>query len=260
MGLSPGDVVLDRYVIEALIGQGGMGEVYRARHVKLGMPVAVKTIVGDASPELVARFAREAQLLARVRHQNVVSILDVGTAAFGTECMVMEFLEGEGLDARLERRKVLPWNEVRAIGMSVLQGLDAIHGAGIVHRDLKPSNVLIVRGTPEIVKLVDFGIAHSAQAAKYTRTGAVIGTPAYMSPEQLVGAELDARSDLYSLALMLYELCAGKLPFGDDPTSSLKRLRDAVPPPRAPAALPPLPAAGVTALLRALAIDAAQRP
>src|SRR5690349_21299299 len=114
MGLSAGDLVLDRYVIEALIGQGGMGEVYRARHIKLGMPVAVKTIVGDASPDLVARFAREAQLLARVRHQNVVQILDVGTTEGGTECMVMEFLEGEGLDARLERKQVMPWQEVRA--------------------------------------------------------------------------------------------------------------------------------------------------
>src|SRR5687767_2805708 len=115
MALTKGEVVLDRYVIEALIGQGGMGEVYRAHHQKLGMPVAVKTIVGDASPELVARFAREAMLLARVRHPNVVQILDVGTTPRGGECMVMEFLEGEGLETRLERRRVLPWSEVRSI-------------------------------------------------------------------------------------------------------------------------------------------------
>jgi serine/threonine protein kinase len=260
MGLAKGEIVLDRYVIEAMIGQGGMGEVYRARHHKLGMPVAIKTITGDASPELVARFAREAMLLARVRHPNVVSILDVGATASGTECMVMEFLEGEGLDARLERRGALPWNEVRAIGLSILKGLDAIHGAGIVHRDLKPSNVLIVRGTPEVVKLVDFGIAHSSHAAKYTRTGAVIGTPAYMSPEQLVGAELDARSDLYSLALMLYELVSGRLPFGDEPTAALRRLRDAVPPPAVTPPLPTPPAAFVAALMSALELEAAARP
>ncbi|MFI5307516.1 MAG: serine/threonine-protein kinase, partial [Polyangiales bacterium] len=260
MGLSKGELVLDRYVIEAMIGQGGMGEVYRAHHHKLGMPVAVKTITGNASPELIARFAREATLLARVRHPNVVSILDVGATPSGAECMVMEFLEGEALDARLERRGALPWNEVRAIGLSILKGLDAIHGAGILHRDLKPGNVQIVRGTPEVVKLVDFGIAHSTETAKYTRTGAVIGTPAYMSPEQLVGGELDARSDLYSLALMLYELVSGTLPFGHEPTAALRRLRDPVQPPAVAPPLPAPPPAFVSALMSALELESDARP
>src|SRR4051794_14717912 len=120
MGLTVGQVVLDRYVIEGLIGQGGMGAVYRARHSKLGIPVAIKTITGEASEDLIARFGREAQLLARVRHQNVVSILDVGDLPDGSPCMVMEFLEGEALDARIERRGALPWNEVRAIGLYIL--------------------------------------------------------------------------------------------------------------------------------------------
>jgi len=198
MALSVGELVLDRYVIEALIGQGGMGEVYRARHQTLGMPVAVKAVTGDASAELTARFTREAQLLARVRHPNVVSILDVGRTLGGTPCMVMEFLEGEALDARLERRGASPWREVRAVALAVLKGLTAIHGAGIVHRDLKPANVLITRGSPSIVNIFDFGIAQPTGdgAAKMTRTGAVIGTPAYMSPEQLVGGDIDARSDI----------------------------------------------------------------
>jgi serine/threonine-protein kinase len=263
MGLSVGEIVLDRYVVERLVGIGGMGEVYRARHRKLGMPVAVKTITGNASPELIARFAREATLLARVRHPNVVSILDVGQTGDGSECMVMEFLEGEALDARLERRGALPWPEVRAIGLSILKGLDAIHGAGIVHRDLKPGNVLIARGNPEVVKLVDFGIAHSSSAAqgqKYTRTGATIGTPAYMPPEQLVGGHVDARSDLYAVGLLLYELAVGSLPFGDDPNGALRRLREQLLPPVAPDGLPKVPEYGAGALLHALAIEPERRP
>src|SRR5690606_28206442 len=161
---------------------------------------------GESSPELVQRFAREAMLLARVRHPNVVSILDVGQTDDGAPCMAMEFLEGEALDARLERKGVLPWQEVRAIGLATLVGLDAVHDAGIVHRDLKPANIIITNTSPEVVKLVDFGIAHStaSDAAKYTKAGLVIGTPAYMSPEQLIGGTLDARSDLYALGLLMY--------------------------------------------------------
>jgi serine/threonine-protein kinase len=263
MALSVGELVLDRYVIESLIGQGGMGEVYRARHQTLGMPVAVKAVTGSASPELTARFTREAQLLARVRHPNVVSILDVGRTLEGTPCMVMEFLEGEALDSRLERRGAFPWREVRAVALAVLKGLTAIHGAGIVHRDLKPANVLITRGSPSVVKIVDFGIAQPTGdgAAKMTRTGSVIGTPAYMSPEQLVGGDVDARSDIYALGLMLYELATGKLPFGDDPNGALQRLASAaIPRPIAPRPLPALPDDAVQAILGALVVDRDKRP
>jgi serine/threonine-protein kinase len=263
MALSVGELVLDRYVIESLIGQGGMGEVYRARHQTLGMPVAVKAVTGAASPELTARFTREAQLLARVRHPNVVSILDVGRTIEGTPCMVMEFLEGEALDARLERRGAFAWREVRAVALAVLKGLTAIHGAGIVHRDLKPANVLITRGSPAVVKIVDFGIAQPTGdgAAKMTRTGSVIGTPAYMSPEQLVGGDVDARSDIYALGLMLYELSTGKLPFGDDPNGALQRLASAaIPRPIAPRPLPALPDDAVQAILGALVVDRDKRP
>jgi len=263
MALSVGELVLDRYVIESLIGQGGMGEVYRARHQTLGMPVAIKAVTGAASPELVARFTREAQLLARVRHPNVVSILDVGRTHDGTPCMVMEFLEGEALDARLERRGAFPWREVRAVALAVLKGLTAIHGAGIVHRDLKPANVLITRGSPSVVKIVDFGIAQPTGdgAAKMTRTGSVVGTPAYMSPEQLVGGDVDARSDIYALGLMLYELSTGKLPFGDDPNGALQRLANAaIPRPAAPRPLPALPEDAVQAILSALIVNRDHRP
>ena len=262
MLLSPGQIVLHRYVIERQIGVGGMGEVYPAHHQTLGMPVAIKVMTGDSSPDMVQRFGREAQLLARVRHPNIVSILDVGQTEGGAPCMAMEFLEGEALDARLERLGALPWKDVRAIGLSALKGLDAMHAAGIVHRDLKPANVFAVRGSPEVIKLVDFGIAYStaADAAKFTRAGAVIGTPAYMSPEQLVGAALDARSDLYALGLMLYELVAGRLPFGDEPTGALRRLQERIGPPVAPAGRPAIPAQVAEAIVSALAIEPDRRP
>jgi len=254
MALTPGVLVLDRYLIEEQVGVGGMGEVYRARHARLGMPVAIKTITGT-STELVERFAREAQLLARVRHPNVVSILDVGNLPDGSPCMVMEFLEGEELDHVRARKKVLTWVEARAVVLAMLKGLGAVHAAGIVHRDLKPTNVLITRD--DVVKLVDFGIAFptGAEAKKFTKSGAVIGTPAYMSPEQLVGSAVDARSDLYSIGLILYELLTGALPFGDDPSAPLRRLREDPPPPAAPRGRPQLPPEAVQAIVRALAIE-----
>jgi hypothetical protein len=262
MALSIGEVVLSRYVVEGRVGVGGMGEVYRASHQTLGMPVAIKVMTGATSPEMVKRFGREAMLLARVRHPNVVSILDVGQTDDGSPCMAMEFLEGEALDARLERRGALPWTEVRAIGLSVLKGLDAVHSAGIVHRDLKPGNVFITRGKPEVVKLVDFWIAYStaANAAKFTNAGAVIGTPAYMPPEQLVGGNIDARSDLYALGLMLYELLTGRLPFGDDTASALRRLQEPVPLAVAPQGLPAIPEHVSAAVSSALVVAPERRP
>ena len=261
MALAIGELVLGRYVVEARVGIGGMGEVYRARHQTLDMPVAIKVMTG-ASPDLVKRFGREAMLLAKVRHPNVVSILDVGQTSTGTPCMAMEFLEGEALDARLERRGALPWNEARVIALSVLMGLDAAHSAGIVHRDLKPSNVFIARGRPEVIKLVDFGIAYStaANAAKYTNSGAVLGTPAYMAPEQLVGGSVDARSDIYALGLVLYELLAGHLPFGDDAAGALRRLQEPVPAPVPPLGLQAIPAYITAAIAAAMTIAPEHRP
>ena len=262
MPLSPGEIVLDRYVIEGLVGVGGMGEVYRARHHKLGMPVAIKAITGTLSEDLVARFDREAMLLARVRHPNVVQILDVGHTKDGAPCIAMEFLEGESLETLLTRRKALPWVNVRAIGMAVLGGLEATHAAGIVHRDLKPANVFITRGNPEGLKLVDFGIAHAntSEGAKFTRTGLMVGTPAYMAPEQIVVGPTDARTDLYAVGLLLYELSTGRLPFGDDPNAALRRLKEPIPPPSTPPGYPPVPPAGIAAILAALAVEPERRP
>ncbi|MDH5673916.1 MAG: serine/threonine protein kinase [Myxococcales bacterium] len=262
MALTPGTVVLDRYRIERLLGSGGMGEVYRARHERLDMPVAIKVVTAANTPEMAQRFEREAVLLARVRHPNIVSILDVGLAPDGAPCMAMELLEGESLEGRRKRMGALPWTETRTVGLSVLRGLDAIHAAGIVHRDIKPANIFIAAGTPPIVKLLDFGVAAATgpEAARFTRTGAIVGTPAFMSPEQLVGAPVDARSDLYSLALSLYEISTGQLPFGDDPGAALRRINEPVPTPVAPRGLPRIPVPMAVAIRETLAVKMEDRP
>ena len=167
-------------------------------------------------PKLIARFSREAKLMAKVRHPNVVSVLDFGVLPGGAPCLVMEYLQGESLETRLERCTRLAWREALAIVQQMLAGLAAAHAAHIVHRDIKPANVMLVPGQPEITKLIDFGIARSTQqdATRYTRTGMTIGTPAYMAPEQFLGQAIDARTDLYTVALVLYELLSGELPHG----------------------------------------------
>ncbi len=260
--LSPGEIVLDRYVIEAPLGEGGMGRVYLGRHQRLGMPVAVKVLFPEADAELVRRFEREAQLMARVRHPNVVAILDFGVLGDGSPCIAMEFVRGESLAARLARRGALPWQEGIPILTAILAGLDAIHQADVVHRDLKPSNVVLSHDASE-VKLVDFGIARptSATATRHTRTGAMVGTPAYMAPEQIVGAPVDARTDVYAAGLLAFEVLTGSLPFGDDaPRSAMARLSSEVPSPEAPAGLPPLPPHVVEAVRAALAFAPERRP
>ncbi len=259
MPLATGQRVLDRYEVETLLGSGGMGQVWRGRHVRLGSPVALK-VLSDRSPELVARFEREARLMALVRHPNVVTVMDYGLLDDGSPCIAMELVEGEPLDRRLLRRGTLPWPEAIAVGEGMLAGLDAVHRAQIVHRDLKPSNVIIAPGSPEIVKLIDFGIARStrAEATRFTRDGATVGTPDYMSPEQLFGYELDPRTDVYTTSLILYELLTGSLPFGGGGGGGMDavmaRLRGPISP---PVGIPP----GLgDAILEALAQEPDSRP
>ena len=155
MELVAGTVVLQRYLVLKWLGTGGMGQVYLGRHHKLGFPVAVKVLdrEDDESP---ARFAREAHLMARVRHPNVVSILDYGTLKNDDQCIVMEFVEGTSLKDRTADQGAMSWRDAADIVVGILAGLEAIHASGVLHRDLKPSNVLLARGDPEVVKLIDF--------------------------------------------------------------------------------------------------------
>jgi serine/threonine-protein kinase len=263
MLLEPGQIVLDRYVVERLLGEGGMGQVYLGRHARLGLPVALKVLTDRSIPDLASRFEREAMLMARVRHPNVVGILDFGLLADGSPCIAMEFVEGESLSDRLKNGGAIPWPQAQQLMLGILAGLEAMHAAGVLHRDLKPSNILILPGRTEMAKLIDFGIAQPTgmDAARLTRTGMVVGTPAYMPPEQILCYPLDERTDVYAAGLILWEMLAGRLPFDvNDVSAVMRRLIEPFPDPDCPANLPPLPAALVTVLASALAAEADSRP
>lgn len=258
--LEPGELILDRYIVDSAIGHGGMGVVYKAHHHRLGQPVALKILTRVDTENYVDRFEQEAHLMAKVRHPNVVSILDYG-AVRGLPCIAMEFIDGETLTDRV-MRAAMPWSEAVEVVRDVLRGLDAIHREGVLHRDLKPSNIVLCPGDPEVVKLIDFGIARLEEGgAGHTRTGIRVGTPAFMSPEQLVGSTLDARSDLYAVGLILHLLLTGSLPFGSGSNPRIeKRLLAELPRPHAPEGLPPLPESLVDLLTRLLAADPDRRP
>ncbi len=214
-----GEVIADRYHILKKLGEGGMGQVYLAEHVKMGRRDAIKVMgAGMASdPEAISRFNREAANAARISHPNVCTIYDFGEYD-GLIYLAMEFVEGVTLTKLLAQEGPLPLPRAAAILAQVGDALGAAHEMGIVHRDLKPDNIMIVRQRDrDVVKVVDFGIAKAMGAGeagqKVTKTGLVVGTPEYMSPEQLVGDAVDGRSDLYSLALVAYRMLTGKLPF-----------------------------------------------
>lgn len=218
--LPPGLVLGERYRIEGVIGQGGMGTVYRAQHLTLGKTFAVKVLktVHTARPDFVARFQREAVAASQIHHPGIVDVVDFGRAAGGSFYCVMEYLPGETLAERLTRVGALPVGEALRIGRDIARALAATHSQGIFHRDIKPENVLLVPqpDAPDAVKLVDFGIARLAETARdgrETGEGLILGTPQYMSPEQASGLSQDARADIYSLGVLLWELFVGAPPF-----------------------------------------------
>jgi serine/threonine-protein kinase len=221
-GESPGlvgQLVGERYQIERRLGSGGMGEVYLARHVLIGRACALKVMSQSLSsdPDALTRFNREATSASSISHPNVCAVYDFGLTGQGLAYLAMEYLEGRTLSAVLEESGPLPVERVAALVVQCAAGLHAAHELGILHRDLKPENIMVLAGKDrETAKLVDFGIAKAAEGpggASVTRSGFVVGTPEYMSPEQLAGDPLDARSDQYSLALVCYRLLTGRLPF-----------------------------------------------
>ncbi|TAK26771.1 MAG: serine/threonine protein kinase [Myxococcaceae bacterium] len=264
-----GQVVAGRYVLESLLGAGGMGRVYRARHVELGEQVAVKFLLAEwtARPEMRARFRREAVVLARLRHPNIVSVIDYGEHQ-GELFLVMELLRGFSLDTQVMAGGLtMPVPRVVSVIDQVLQVLEAAHAMGVVHRDLKPENVMLLDAgdRTDKVKVLDFGIAafdDERTVEKLTRTGTVRGTPQYMSPEQCVGRNLGAPTDIYAVGTMLYELLVGEAPFnGQSVAEVLSQQMFNQPPPfseRPPSReVPP----GLEALmLRALSKRPEQRP
>jgi len=221
--LQAGDVLADRYEIVKLLGEGGMGAVYRARDRELDRLVAVKVIRPELArnAQILQRFKQELILARQVTHRNIIRIFDLGSAQ-GTRFITMEYIEGEDLSGVVARRGKLPSEEAAGIIVQVANGLQAAHSEGVVHRDLKPQNIML---DPQGKALVmDFGIARSMDGGNMTRTGALMGTPTYMSPEQAQGQKVDARSDLYTLGIIFYELLTGSPPFeADNPMATLVR-------------------------------------
>jgi predicted Ser/Thr protein kinase len=227
--LQAGDVVGGRYKLIEMLGGGAMGHVFVAENQAIGSRVAIKVLRPDllANPEFRQRFQYEAQAVGSIEHPNVARFLDVviGDPTF----LVMEYVAGETLATVLAREKAMSQPRAVHIVTRLAWGLDAAHAAGIIHRDLKPANVILTadREVGETPKLIDFGLAKIAAVAgteQITRTGQIIGTPAYMSPEQISGRDVDARSDVYALACLLYEMIAGRPPFtGSDDVQTLYR-------------------------------------
>ena len=229
-----GSIVAERYHVMKKLGEGGMGQVYLAEHVKMGRKSALKVMnpgmVNDA--DAISRFNREAANASRINHPNVAGIYDFGETSDGLIYLAMEFIEGQSLTALVEANGALAPLRAAEIARQTGEGLQVAHDMGIVHRDLKPDNIMIAknRDGSDCVKVVDFGIAKAAGAEnqKVTKTGLVVGTPEYMSPEQLAGDKLDGRSDIYSLGLVTFNMLTGKLPFQAESAqeSMIMRLTD----------------------------------
>jgi eukaryotic-like serine/threonine-protein kinase len=236
--LSPGTVLSGTYRIVRRVGQGGMGDVYEATHARLKGRYAVKLLLGEVAsrPEVFARFRREAEVTSALRHPNIVNVIDFNQTPAGEAFLVMEFLEGSSLGAEIERLGTLSLPRVVNIVGQVTSALTAAHARGVVHRDLKPENLFLVRlegDDRETVKVVDFGISKvREEKVRLTQQAVIMGTPQYMSPEQALGKmeEVDARADQFALAVITYQMLAGRAPFrGDDVNAVLYQVVNAVP-------------------------------
>jgi tRNA A-37 threonylcarbamoyl transferase component Bud32 len=219
-----GTVIADRYRIVELLGEGGMGAVYKAEHLQLAKMVAIKLLRPEISSrkDADARFQREAMAGARLQHPNVVGVLDFGTRDDGGMFLVMELLQGDSLRDLLDRETRLPWPRAVHIARQVLRGLAHAHDQGVIHRDIKPENIHLSHDgeDPDVAKLIDFGIAMliagEGADVRLTAAGLAVGTPTYLAPEQAVGGKLGEPTDLYSLSVVLYEMLAGRPPFVSD--------------------------------------------
>jgi serine/threonine-protein kinase len=237
-----GDLFAGRYELVSTLGKGGMGVVYLARDRTLDEEVALKVLRPDVmrdDPNLLERFKQEIRLARRITHRNILRTHDFGETE-GTPYISMEYLEGVTLKDLISGKGALPVGVGLRIAKQMCQGLEAAHLQGVVHRDVKPQNMLILPETGEL-KIMDFGIARpsevkpgTAGASGLTTAGTVMGTPDYMSPEQAQGSPADYRSDIYSLAVVLYEVFTGRLPFSGDTIMKvvLAHIRNPPPPPR----------------------------
>jgi serine/threonine-protein kinase len=239
LGVYEGQVVDGKYRIERVLGKGAMGLVVAARHLKLGERVALKFLFPEmlGNRDAVARFAREATAMARIKSEYVARVFDVGTLPTGAPYMVMEFLEGADLAARLRTEGALPVEQAAEFVIHACSALAEAHGRGIIHRDVKPANLFCVLGMDGqyAIKVLDFGIskanAFHGSGASMTRSSAIIGSPLYMSPEQMTSArDVDFRTDIWALGVVLYELLTGRVPFEGETLGELAVKAATVPP------------------------------
>jgi DNA-binding response OmpR family regulator len=264
--VGPGTVLAERYRLEDAIGSGAFGTVYRAVHLELERPVAVKVLRASlaAQGEAVVRFRREGISACRVRHPNAVSVLDFGVDPGGVAYLVMEFLEGHSLLEELEEKGVLSPERAVRIMLPVCDVIAEAHAAGVIHRDIKPSNIFLQRtARGEVPKVLDFGIAKiTDESSHQTVTGTVLGTLAFMAPERFTGAAVDPKADVYSLGATLFEVLAGRPPFvapEDDPMA-LAVMHATAPPPSLRGFSPGVPEALEAAVMQALRKRPEQRP
>ena|ERR1022692_1014388 len=259
---------IGNYKITAKLGEGGMGVVYLAEHPVIGKKVAMKAIHPELSKnsDVVSRFITEAKAVNQIGHEHIVDIADFGNTSDGEFYFVMEYLQGESLSDRLKREKHIPIGEAMSIGAQIADALNASHQQGIIHRDLKPENIFLCNrgGSRDFVKVLDFGLAKLTQndqkVTHKTRTGSVMGTPYYMSPEQCEGkTEIDYRADIYSLGVLIFEMLTGKVPFGGEGYGEIIVKHVTMPPPSVRSIVPDLPEYLDLLLYRVLAKDRDQR-
>lgn len=266
-----GTLIADRYRVDKVIGIGGFGAVYRCTQLNLNQTVAVKVLRNEhlTSVEHVKRFTREAQAVSKLKHPNTIRVSDFGVHSDGALYIVMEYVEGETLGHRLDTHTTVYWETLVHIMNQVCHSLTEAHSGGLVHRDLKPENIMLlsVAGDPNFVKVLDFGIAKERKAGapdgqSLTEAGMIMGTPTYMSPEQAKGEQVDARSDIYALGVMMYESLTGKPPFqGESPMTVLvAHIKDLPRPMPRDGSIPNVPPAVEKVVLSCLEKEPALRP
>jgi eukaryotic-like serine/threonine-protein kinase len=270
-GVQPGQILLGKYRVERVLGVGGMGVVVAATHVNLEERVAIKFLLPDAltSEDTVARFLREARAAVRIKSEHVARVTDVGTLENGAPYMIMEYLDGSDLAVHTQRRGALPIEDAVEYVLQACEAIAEAHALGIVHRDLKPANLFVATradGTPS-VKVLDFGISKvsgvagaSGRDLGMTKTSTIMGSPLYMSPEQMASTrDVDARTDIWALGTILYELLTGKVPFNADTITQLCTMILQQPPPPLRNLRPDAPQGLQDIIQRCLAKDRNQR-
>ncbi|HYO91511.1 MAG TPA: serine/threonine-protein kinase, partial [Pyrinomonadaceae bacterium] len=261
-------LIAEKYRLDRLLGRGGMGAVYEGTHVDLDRPVAIKLLLPDftADPEALERFRREARAAARLNHPNVADTYDYGSLPEGGAYIVMELIDGDTLREHMDAVGQLPFSEAIRIARQVTNGVEAAHRSNITHRDLKPSNIILTRDHDGhmLAKVVDFSVAKlkegTTSGTALTATGSLIGTPRYMAPEQCADNKTDARSDIYSLGVILYEMIAGRAPFEGPTTTAVAIKHIQTPPPPVEEFRPDTPAALRGLIEQSLAKSPSERP